>query len=259
MLTKKLIYAVNHPKIMLDSGIYRLSSLFGQQDYRKFIVLTQGRSGSNMLISMLNSHPKVHAKGELFHRLYGQPAERVLTKIYGTHPAQIQAVGFKIFYYHPLDEPVTRVWDLLTQIEDLHVIHLKRRNLLRLVLSKKIAEQTDSWVNRDGSPEKIAVHQKQVTFSVQELETEFSEIHEVQRRFGGLFQTDRMITSYYEEIAANPTMEMRRITDLLGLEPSTTKATVKRQNPERLPSLILNYHELKRAFRGTAWEPFFED
>jgi len=259
MLTKKLMYAVNHPKIMLDSGIYRLSSLFGQQEYRKFIVLTQGRSGSNMLISMLNSHPHVHAKGELFHRLYGQPATRVLAKIYGAHPAQIEAVGFKIFYYHPLDEPVTQVWDLLTAVEDLHVIHLKRRNLLRLVLSKKIALQTDSWVNRNGTATELAIQQRQVAFSVQELEAEFSEIDEMQRRFGTRFQSNRMMTTYYEEIAANPTAEMRRITDLLGLEPSTTKATVKRQNPERLSSLILNYHELKSAFRGTSWEPFFED
>ena len=244
---------------MFDAGIYRLSSLFGQQNYRKFIVLTQGRSGSNMLISMLNSHPGIHAKGELFHRLYGRSPEQILTKLYATHPAHIQAVGFKIFYYHPLDEPVTRVWDLLAEIDDLHVIHLKRRNLLRLELSKKIAQQTDNWVNRNERESRVAIQQKQVTFTVQELEAEFSRIHEMQTRFAACFQQKKLITTYYEELVTNPQREMVKISDLLGLESFATKASVKRQNPESLSSLILNYHELKCAFEDTPWESFFED
>lgn len=259
MLTKKLLYTVNHPKTMLDAGLHRLHSLFGQQSYRKFIVLTQGRSGSNLLLSMLNSHPNIYTKNEIFQRLNGRSAESVLAKIYRTHPKQVQAVGFKIFYRHPFDEASTQVWDLLTAIEELHVIHLKRRNLLRLAVSKKIAHQTDSWVNRNGTGATIASHEKQVHFTVDELITEFTETDELQRRFGQLFDQKPMISCYYEDLVANPNAGMAQMTNFLALAPCAPKVSVKRQNPESLSSLLMNYHELKAAFAGTAWISFFEE
>lgn len=259
MRTKKLLYTVKNPKVMLDAGMHRLHSLFGHQEYRKFIVLTQGRSGSNMLISMLNSHPAIYAKGEIFQRLDGRSVEQILEKIYASHPAHVQAVGFKVFYRHPLDESVTRLWDRLTEIDDLRVIHLKRRNLLRLIVSKQIAWQTNTWVNRNGKNAPIAVQDRRVTLEPEKLRAEFREIEALQARFAARFWQKPIITAYYEDLTADPSGEFARITELLDLEPCEPQASVKRQNPEPLANLIVNYDTLKAEFADSARAALFED
>mgnify|MGYP006437466411 CR=1 FL=1 len=47
----------------------RVLSIFDHENFTKFIVLSRSRTGSNLLISMLNSHPNISAEGEKFSRL----------------------------------------------------------------------------------------------------------------------------------------------------------------------------------------------
>ncbi len=132
----------------------------GQSQYRKFVVVTRARTGSNLLISLLNSHPQVDARGEMFREMKGQSVESRLDRVFRRRPRRIEAVGFKIFYYHPLDDHHSQVWDRLCSMDDLYILHLKRRNVLRTVTSRKLAGSTDIWLDkgRGGSTkEKPAV------------------------------------------------------------------------------------------------------
>ncbi len=71
-------------------------------DFQRFIVLSRSRTGSNMLLSFLNSHPNIHAEGEVFNRLNGQNYQEILSRVFADQPPRILAKGFKIFYYHPM-------------------------------------------------------------------------------------------------------------------------------------------------------------
>ena len=122
--------------------------IIGHYDYKKFIVLTRNRTGSNMLISMLNSHPSIYARYEIIRTLNGNTVPNIMNKFYSRYPRFVKAVGFKIFYYHPGDDESGTVWNELRRMENLYIIHLKRRNILRTVLSKEIAHVTEAWIER---------------------------------------------------------------------------------------------------------------
>ena len=143
---------IKNPKKALAVVNHKLLSVVGNNQYRRFIVLSRSRTGSNLLISLLNSNPYIHAKGEIFSKLSGRNYKEVLAKAFSKQPYYVKASGFKIFYYHPSDDISCGIWDDLQSLDDLHVIHLKRRNILRTLLSRKIAGLNDVWIKADRQP-----------------------------------------------------------------------------------------------------------
>src|SRR5699024_1614793 len=130
---------------------YNLLSVFGDKDYKRFIVLTRSRSGSNWLISLINSHPHLKSDGEIFHDLNGRSYQHILAKTFSKQPSFIKAKGFKIFYYHPLEDDTAGVWDALKSQDDLHVNQLRRENILKTLISRKNAGITKVWSSRSGA------------------------------------------------------------------------------------------------------------
>src|SRR5690606_26460474 len=130
---------------------------------RKFIVLSRSRTGSNLLISFLNSHPNIRARGEMFARLNGKNCKDVLARGFARQPFYVKATGFKIFYYHPMDDDSGHVWDVLAELDDLRIIHLKRRNILRTLISRKIADTQGVW--KASSPGMCGIESKAVSFT----------------------------------------------------------------------------------------------
>lgn len=51
--------------------------LTGDINYRKFIIISDSRTGSTLLMQLLNSHPNIIAKGELFKNLNGRTCEKI--------------------------------------------------------------------------------------------------------------------------------------------------------------------------------------
>ncbi|MDY7003350.1 MAG: hypothetical protein SWX82_05115 [Cyanobacteriota bacterium] len=48
-------------KIRLDDWLLAKEIIKGQGNYQNFIVLTRARTGSNFLMSLLQSHPRIRA------------------------------------------------------------------------------------------------------------------------------------------------------------------------------------------------------
>jgi LPS sulfotransferase NodH len=238
---------------------FRLASVAGHRDYRRFIVLTRARTGSNMLLSMLNSHPAIRAQGELFARVSRARADDVLRKaLFSRVPRHVQAVGFKIFYYHPLGDQSSLIWDQLAILDGLLVIHLKRRNILRTLVSRKVAEQQGIWLAREDSPHR-PVSERRVSFTVEELRERFAQARRWERDFAVRFAAQPVICVYYEDLVSRPREEFRRVTNLLDVSCSEPRVGTSRQNPETLVQLIRGYPILKEAFAATEWAEFFED
>jgi hypothetical protein len=68
-----------------------------------------------------------------------------------------------------------------------------------------------------------------------------------------------MIEVYYEDLVSKPQTEFRKITDMLNLKFCIPKHKNRKQNPERLSDLILNYESIKKSFAKTEWSQFFEE
>jgi len=163
----------------------------------------------------------------------------------------------KIFYYHPLDDESNSIWNDLSNMNNLYVIHLKRRNILRSLVSRKIAGMKDQWKTTSNDVDNI--DDKAVTFSVEELEEAFSETREWERNGDERFKNHPMHSVYYEDLVNNPEATFGTITDFLDLHSVVPETKLKKQNTEKLRDLVKNYDELKLAFSKTEWESFFEE
>ena len=252
--------AIRHPDRAAAAALHHLLAPIGHQNYRRFIVLSRSRTGSNMLVSMLDSHPKIYAKGEILSRLNGRSHHQILSTVFGRQPFYIQAAGFKIFYYHPLDDHTSAIWDILASMADLHVIHLKRRNILRTLVSRTLAGVENKWVDRAGKGSQEGRERSTaVSLSAEELREGFTETREWEQSPEYRFGNHPRITVDYEDMVNDPEQVFREVTEFLGVPFRRPKTELRKQNTRSLRETVANYDELKAKFAGTEWQPFFED
>lgn len=236
----------------------RVRTALGHTGYRRFIILSRSRTGSYMLMSFLNSHPNVRSDGEILHQLHGRDYRAVIARAYGREPRSVKAKGFKIFYYHPNGATGKPIWDHLLAMPDLHVIHLKRRNVLRTLISREIALQEGVWKTKNpGSSD--TPRRKQVSFTVDELAEGFAKTRRWERDGDAMFRDHPLLSVYYEDLVADTPTTFRQVTDFLGVPYVDPRTHLVRQNPEPVRELVSNVDELVAAFRGTEWESFFDE
>ena len=230
----------------------------GQKNYTKYILLARPRTGSTLLNLMLRSHPNVCAWGESFGRIGQQNEAHILANIFSQYPERVRAVGFKIHYNHPGDRNATQIWKRLRQMDDLHVIHLKRKNLLRTIVSSQIAQKL-RLTQISKASKRPTLLERSVLLTAPDLRDRFMTTQKHEFNFSQKFSEHSSLHVFYEDLVANPEQEFRRITDFLCLPFFLPEIRVKKMNPEKLSSLLPNYAALKADFAGTSWESFFDD
>lgn len=250
--------ALKNPERFKDIIKYTTAKWYGVKDFERFIILSRARTGSTLLQLMLNSHPAIHAKSEIFTRLYGSSVETVFNDIFAPHPKSIKAVGFKIFYNHPLDDHSETVWKEMEKMAGLRVIHLKRKNILRILLSEKVAQKTNVWGIKKEK-KRIRPEEKKITFAAEELGKKFHQAKEWEIKYRDMFQSHPSIEVYYEDLINDPRGEFEKVIRFLDLPYVEPQIKLKKQNPENASSLIENFEMLQKSFAGTEWEQFFED
>lgn len=227
-------------------------------DFKRFIVLSRSRTGSNMLISLLNSHPHIDVEGEIFAKLEGQNYQDILSRVYSEQPRHIKAKGFKIFYYHPQDDKSQGIWSYLEESKHISVVHLKRRNTLRTLISRKIADSCGVWATRSSVNLDIK-EKKSLIYTSAELEKGFRQTKAWEIENDVKFSSHPLISIYYEDILDDSHNQFRYILDFLQVPFFSLKTEMKKQNPENMRDLVINYDELKFYFQETEWQEFFEE
>lgn len=275
-------------------------------DYRRFMILSGPRTGSHMLAQALNSAPHIVCFREVFNgRLdfiqyqvdgYDDFSERDIAlrkddpvrflheRIFCDHPEGVRAVGFKFHYGHQWDFP--GILEALTGDAGLHVIRLERRNLLRMLVSLKLAESTGVWLQDSTSkltpanalravrhPIKAARRvgrlfaskqpagdgaPRRVTIPVDECYQFMVSTGLRYGNFDKLFERHPTLQVYYEDMAGDRDAVFRDAQSFLGVEPAPLEVTLRQQNPEPLRDLIENYDELFEAFKDTPQAPYFD-
>lgn len=124
----------------------------------KFLIFSQGRTGSNLLASLINSNPDVHCDNEIFNRTLMPSSNKILQYIILRLPllytllkrkrSKAISYGFKLSYYQLRNTEKT--------INDLHskgwkVIYLQRRNIIKQSISWIIASETKKWLRTKGT------------------------------------------------------------------------------------------------------------
>ena len=231
----------------------------------RFVILAAPRTGSNLLCTLLNSHPEILCHHELFNpngifyaleyrdgsldlgdmEARDREPFAFLQRVWG-HTQGASCVGFKM----------TRGQDAAVMqglIEDAGVLKvlLYRRNRLKTYISEELARQTDRW--EVYSKAELATEMPRLHVDVEAFrahcelnESYYRDIEHALRASGQL-----SIETAYEDILAES--EHVRLLEFLGVEATDARlkqASVK-QNDRDLRTHIENFQELEQAFNGS--------
>jgi LPS sulfotransferase NodH len=264
----------------LNEAVARLSidgrSLAGRRDYQKFVIVGIARTGSTLLLNLLNGQSNVIAFGELFRGdgaigwdtppfltrqsprlqrlLQLQPMEFLERSVFRRWPSEIAAVGFKLFYYHARTGPQAALWDHLRDEADLAVIHIKRRNILEQYLSLRVAHATNHW-STAKAPDHTA---EPVHLGPEDCRRHFEEVRAQEAECDAFFAGHRMLDLAYEDLVADRTSAMQSIAGHLRVAFEPAEARIVRQRTQPLREAIANFDELQAFFAGSTWETFFQ-
>lgn len=262
-------------RLMAESSAVDLGLLAGHTGYTRFIVLGRSRTGSNFLRGLLESHPNVVTANEILRdgrsidwgsalfkntpgvmeMRHSRPTDFLEEVVFRRFPKRVRAVGFKVFYYHAQEMPRRAVWDWLQADRALHVIHLKRRNILRTHLSMVQAMRTGRWFGRSGRTE----DQAPVTLGYSECLRAFEDTRAAENEYDARFAGHPVLEIAYEDLVSGGNGEAARIQAFLQLPQRPLKQGLLKQSHLSLTEAVRNYGELKTAFSGTPWAGFFED
>jgi LPS sulfotransferase NodH len=232
---------------------------------RILIVLATARSGSNLLVSYLDSLPDVSSWGELLDPDYWQGIPRGvgrdalhdhLLAVFATRPASINS--FKIIF-DQLCKAGLALNDLRELFPDARYIVLYRRDLFAQFVSVERAKLTDEWVKPDaGSARRVTLKPTRNQFLY------FRKV--VREQYAQALRQDWLRRSAlildYETLAQSPqTVFDQRIIPWLGLgtarrpallrllpgrsrtEPARVSTRLEKQITEPLSELVENYPE----------------
>ncbi|MEZ5117545.1 MAG: hypothetical protein R2737_14890 [Candidatus Nanopelagicales bacterium] len=221
-----------------------------------FIVVGRSRTGSNLLIDLLQQSPDIQARGEVIKFLHGKPIASAIAEGFRPQGRTTRTRrGFKFFYYHPLDGDPAEAWALLRDIPDLRVIHLVRRDLLATVISRAVLSRTNQSRRLEGSAAafdssrgalrpfnidpQAAVDEGLKTIAWEKQVRQFS------------WHRDP-IEIAYEDLAGDMSMTLRRVAQELDVGVWQAHPRHLRQsNPTDRSSLVSNYVDVLRAFRSS--------
>lgn len=269
-------------KRLLDLGIAS-GALSSHQNFRKFIVLGRGRSGSNFLATSLETHPNIVSFGEVFNNLArakgsvhfrykgynGQNRKQVQLRneepirfidesLFAPQPKAIQAVGFKLFYYHAKEPDWQPIWGHLQEL-GVCAIHIQRKNLLESLVSEEIAQATKTWSNRGGNRNSNSQKQAapaQIDLSVDTCRTYFESIEKQREQYSNFFE--QTLDLHYEDLLNNYEGELQRVQEFLGVPHHAVTSPLRKQAKRSIQESIGNFAELEREFAGTPWAWYFE-
>jgi LPS sulfotransferase NodH len=228
-------------------------SLLGRQVDQRFAIIAHARTGSNFLLDGLKTSPAIRVYHEIFashNREIGKDFEKILSSVYQNQSPSTRMVGFKVFYNHLTDDE----WKKLVAHDDLKIIHLTRRNRLRTILSLEIAFKTGQWTEGEHSR---GPKEKRVTLDPLKLWKQLEQIEEGEAATRDRFCDRQVLEVVYEELVRAPDDVFEAVSAYLGLDGvDPGKIRLKRQNPESLEQLIMNYAEIKAVLQDTRFAEY---
>ena len=219
------------------------------QTYQRFAVVGYPRTGSNYLITGLDTSPGVRMYAEIFAERYhekGKDFDLIFSKLFRKESRHIKAVGFKLFDVHLSDDE----WNKFLSHKEFKIIHLTRQNRLRMILSDTIAGKTSQHFLYAGKV--IEPKEKRVSLRTSRLIDSLEDIEKREILTRERFRNRQLLEVVYEDLIRRPRQEFQRMGDFLGVSGfDSNKIPLTRQNPEGLEQLIINYGEVYRLLKNT--------
>jgi LPS sulfotransferase NodH len=222
---------------------------------RRFAILTTGRAGSELLVSLLASHPRIACDGEILALRRMAPLQLVEARSALAAARGARAYGFKLLRSHLVLQgarvPASGVSALRRR--GFRIVGLERRDLLQQAISFLTAADA-GYHHRRGDG---AVHAPAVVDPAAVIATMY--LLEEAVAFGREVLADGELALVYEDDLADPGPQQRtvdRICEMLGLRRHPVRSELVRLSPRRTEQLVQNHEELARALDGTRFAAY---
>ena len=226
-------------------------NILGHRNYTRFAVIGHSRTGSNYIFISLKYSNCVRMYHEVFARRNrkraGKKFDMIFPMLFRKENRNIKAVGFKLFYDHlTIDE-----WEKFLSHKYLRIIHLTRENRLRTIVSLDIAFKTDQWSISANDKDKQIV-EKRILLDTSKLTDRIEQIRHYERLTRDRFRDRHLLEVVYEKLIRKPEQTFQYISDYLGVDDIDYRGiALRKQNPESLEQLIVNYDEVYELLKNT--------
>lgn len=223
---------------------------------KRFVLFAQGRTGSDLLCSLINSHQEIFCDEEILNQNVLFP----LAFVKGNCVRSKKDVyGFKLKIYHLTGaQQIDNVKEFLWQLYDQgwKIIYLFRRNIFRQVISGFVARERKSYHYRVGDKplnlEKIYIDCDELFREMRGRLTLLEKEKEVLKNLPHL-------TVNYEDHLLSAEMHQKtldRIFSYLDVSSVSVKTDLLKITPDRLYDLIKNYKEVTQIIKNTEYSEF---
>jgi hypothetical protein len=248
-------------RFLVETKAYK-NTLFGKKPpINRFVIFAQGRTGSNLLETLVNSHPRIVCEGEILLRRYIKvlyPKHYVAGRA-SAYPTDT-VYGFRLQPYHLNFHklPVQDFFSFLTN-NNWKIIHLRRENFLRQIVSGKIANRKKVWHYHDNNIQKKELTMPQIEINVPQLlkSLEAKQVAFFEEK--ALLQSISHIEIVYEYDLLHPEKHQEtanKIFTYLNL-PTVEVATKLEKTPfQDLSKIIVNFQEVAEALKNTKYHHF---
>ena len=217
-----------------------------------FVVTGIGRSGSTMLVHLLDSHPDIECKGEeispfgINSKFPDLPYRTLIEDRLFSGNASV--CGFKMPWDWTLQYP--EVWATFKELRPKFIL-ADRENKLDVFVSSKLAALNSDWSSRNAYAKTlIRVSENELWAALHYYEY----MTHANRRMAEATGSDVFVALYSQPLVPG---HQKQILDFLGVRfaPLSTPTIRARQQP--LSDIIENYTELKHAFVKTRFGHYF--
>jgi len=225
---------------------------------RAFLIFAQGRSGSELLVDLLNSSPDVHCDGEILERTVYAPTAwveahrwRHRDRVYGFKVKPRQLLG------HQRMADMGR-WLAAMDARGYRLVHLRRRNLLRQAVSTIAGRRDGVWhrrADRSASPpEAFHIDPAEVIRQL-ELRTRWGRLERA-----ALAGLPHATVCYEDDLVGTERHQatLDRLAAWLDVESQPAVSALRPTNPGDLADRIANYDAVRAALRGGPWARYLE-
>lgn len=218
-----------------------------------------GRSGSGVLGRCLKQHSQIYWGEEIF-QYCREPYDPIAVLKEERLRAGRRYFGFEVkpFHLHHAPYSLPGHIDALRRHGVEHFVLLRRKNLLRKLVSSITASQYTSHISSTEERKRMSVHvnvdrvgdRQKRPLRVQ-IDRYLDEYETVAQHIKG---EHALHLTYEDDIYESPMRAYRKVVDFLGEEYEEVEIKTKKTNPFPLHDLIANFEEVEARLKGTEHE-----
>ncbi|MDF2231883.1 hypothetical protein P2H44_04895 [Albimonas sp. CAU 1670] len=240
-----------------EAGATAKLALLGGREGPTFVILCRARSGSTLLVRLLEQVADIHCRGEALHFGVLSP-RRHLARLAALRKAPVH--GCKLLSYQLIEvQRIRSIAGFLRGLADdgCRILHLTRETLPQ-ALSLSIAQQTNRYVARPGERPASGVVTLDPALFVAQARLQLA-LLEVER--AALRGIEHMAVSYEQDLMASTRHQstVDRICRYLGAEPNAVVSKSSKLLPTRFEEVVANAGEIRSALERAGLASLFEE